>query len=90
MARFVSLEEEEIQRLILDKDSKSTKLAVEQGKKAFLEYLYSKGKNEKDVYNMTVSEVDNILFTLYPSIRKRSGELMKLNTLKSIKYGISV
>ena len=34
--------------------------------------------------------MDNILYAFFPSISKKDGDLMKLSTLKTIRYGISV
>ena len=90
MSRFANLEDKNINELIENKDSKSTKRAVHIGKKLFLEYASSKGKNEEDVKKMSNEDMDNLLFSFYPSIRKVDGDHLKLNYLKSIRYGVSV
>ena len=67
MSRFVDLNDKEIDELIENKDSKSTKRAINNAKKLFLEYALTKGKTEEDVEKMTAVDLDNLLYGFYPS-----------------------
>ena len=89
MSRFVDLNDKEIDELIENKDSKSTKRAINNAKKLFLEYALTKGKTEEDVEKMTAVDLDNLLYGFYPSIRKTDGDHMKLNYLRAIRYGVA-
>ena len=57
--------------------------------KRFLRYASLKGKTEDDIMNMSNEDMDNLLFAFFPSIRKADGDHLKLNFLKSIRYGPS-
>ncbi len=85
---FVNLTETEINKMIEGKDAESTKKVLKRGKAVFLEYALSKGANGETVSKMTAEELNEILFSFYPSIRRKDKNYMKLNTLKSLRYGI--
>ena len=90
MSRFVNLEETDIEQLIESKDAKNTKRTISNARKIFLDFAANRGKKEEDLRRMTANELDDILYAFFPSIRKKDGDLMKLTTLKTIRYGISV
>jgi integrase len=89
MSRFVNLNDGQIEELIDSKDSASTKKVVVRGKTLFLEYAATKGYTEENVSTLSAADIDQLLFGFYPSVRNKDGDLMKLNSLKTLRYGIA-
>ena len=85
---FAEISEENIKDLLSTKDSKETKRAVKRGVKLFRDYLTNKGVSS-DFQNFAKCELNEHLRTFYASARKKDGDMMKTNSLTSLKYGIS-
>ena len=85
---FAEISEENIKDLLSTKDSKETKRAVKRGVKLFRDYLTNKGASS-DFQNFAKSELNEHLRTFYASARKKDGDMIKTNSLTSLKYGIS-
>lgn len=86
--RFGDSSEEEIQRLLEDKNTVNTKKATKTAVNIFREYLREKGLEtcfedfEKNVLN-------NVLKKFYVEARKRDGDFYKKSALSSIRFALS-
>jgi hypothetical protein len=87
-ARFGDSSEEEIQRLLEDKNTANTKKATKTAVNIFREYLREKGLDtffedfDKDVLN-------NVLRKFYVEARKRDGDFYKKSALSSIRFALN-
>ncbi|XP_031564984.1 uric acid degradation bifunctional protein TTL-like [Actinia tenebrosa] len=86
--RFGDTSEEEIQRLLEDKNTANTKKATKTAVNIFREYLREKGLDtcfedfDKNVLN-------NVLKKFYVEARKRDGDFYKKSALSSIRFALS-
>lgn len=86
--RFTSLEDNEINLLINEKDSKETKRVVSKSIKIFKDYL--KYLKVDDTFeNLSADDLDSKLRLFYANARQKSGDFYKLSTIHSLKYGLT-
>ena len=89
MSRFKEITDKEVQSILDGKSAKNTRRAIDQGRNVFLEYLKTRGKEERDLTTLTDKELDEIFHLMFLSVKKKGGEEMKLNSLKTLRYGIA-
>ncbi|CAG2216012.1 unnamed protein product [Mytilus edulis] len=86
--RFPSLNNEEIKKILIEKDSKNTRRSTDSSVRTFKSYLREKNLPE-DFENLPNNELDSILFRFYPEARTENGELYKKSSLFSLRHGIN-
>ena len=86
--RFKEVEEEDIRRLLNDKDSKSTKRTIKQRVKLFCSYLAEFDVNTGFEY-MPKEELNKHLWNFYATVCTKDGKSFKKSTLNGITYGLS-
>ena len=85
--RFVAVGEEEMERLLSDKDSKNTKRKIASSIKYFRTFLAKNYQNDNfESFNCDV--LDDRLKAFYASSRKTDGTQFKKTALQSIHYGV--
>jgi hypothetical protein len=82
MSRFAHLSEDEIQRILEDKDSTKYKTSNKVGKG----HIFSIEKNVEEPDQNT--ELGKILRTFYLEARKRDGSQYSMGSLKTIHFGL--
>ncbi|CAB4003505.1 Hypothetical predicted protein, partial [Paramuricea clavata] len=74
MERFASKNDVDIESMLADKDSKSTKKATKQAVKILREYCAEK-ELPTEFENINKVELDNLLRHFYANARKKDGTL---------------
>ena len=85
--RFSCLTEEEIEELRDNRNRENTKKVVKSAVKLFKTYLLEK-KEDVNFEEYTNNHLDSILSQFFANLRTEKGQLYKVNSLASIKYGI--
>ena len=86
--RFASVSEDELCRLIEDKDSKNTKRATKASVKVFNEYLQEKNLDEP--YHDNKVTLANVLKRFYAKARKKSdGSPYLKSSMTSLRFGLN-
>lgn len=88
MERFASKNDVDIESMLADKDSKSTKKATKQAVKILREYCAEK-ELPTEFENINKVELDNLLKHFYANARKKDGTLYSKSTMNSIRYGLA-
>lgn len=88
MTRFASLDEEQFERLLTDKDADNTQKATKLAVKTVRSYLIEKGLSP-DFESMEPDVLDSALCKFYAEARTISGELYKKSTLFSNRHGLN-
>lgn len=86
--RFASMSEDDMKKLLYDKDSKNTHKGTEQAVRLFRAYLTEK-KMDTNFEKLPKNELDTILARFYAEARQKSGELYKKTSLNSIRHGLN-
>jgi hypothetical protein len=85
--RFVAVGEEEMERLLSDKDSKNTKRKISSSLKYFRTFL-AKNYQNHNFESFTCDVLDDRLKAFYAGSRKTDGTQFKKTALQSIRYGV--
>ena len=86
--RFASVSEDELCRLIEEKDSKNTKRATKASVKVFNEYLQEKNLDEP--YHDNKVTLANVLKRFYAKARKKSdGSPYSKSSMTSLRFGLN-
>ena len=72
-ARFESLNNEELSKILSNKTSTNTEEATKKSRKIWINYLQEKGKCI-DIDKYTTSELDHVLEYFYAEAKKKSGK----------------
>ncbi|XP_033756252.1 uncharacterized protein LOC117338997 [Pecten maximus] len=86
--RFASLNDENINKLMTEKDSINTRRATDSAVKMFKEYLKEKNVAE-DVETLDSTELDKLLGKFYLEARNKNGELYKKASLTAFRHGLN-
>ncbi|KAK3706233.1 hypothetical protein QZH41_010932 [Actinostola sp. cb2023] len=86
--RFGDSSEEEIQRLLEDKNTANTKKATKTAVNIFREYLREKGL-ETNFEDFDKEFLNNVLRKFYVEARKRDGDFYKKSALSSIRFALN-
>eukprot|EP00057_Strongylocentrotus_purpuratus_P018990 XP_011673464.1 PREDICTED: uncharacterized protein KIAA1958-like [Strongylocentrotus purpuratus] len=86
--RFASLEEEEYEQLLQNKDTFNTKKSTKTSVTVFREYLAEKG-HDSDFQLLGKSELAALLAKFYVEVRRTDGTHYKTSSLHSIRAGIN-
>ena len=90
-SRFASLEDNDMLKLIDDKDAKSTKNVIAGAASIFHEYLTvtnGQFKTIEDIEAANITDVSGTLRKCYAEIRKTDGELYAPKSLMTIRFGL--
>lgn len=87
-ARFGDSSEEEIQRILEDKNTPNTKKATKTAVNIFREYLKEKGYETNFEY-FDKAFLNNVLRKFYVEARKRDGDFYKKSALSSIRFALN-
>ena len=82
-SRFASSTQQEIQKLLEDKDSENTKRSTKAVKELFYEYL--KEKNIQEPHDK--KELAKVLKSFYVEARKKDGSFYSMASLKTLWFG---
>ena len=85
--RFPDLQDEQIDRIMTEKDSMNTRRSTQVSVKVFRDYLKEKGLNE-NFEIMEKDEMDKTLSRFYLEMRQANGEMYKKTTMRAIRQGI--
>ena len=88
--RFVAVDEEEMERLLSDKDSKNTKRKISSSLKYFRTFLAKNYQND-NFESFTCDVLDDRLKAFYASWRKTDAGILLLGVwCKNIRYNIPI
>ena len=88
MSRFASLNEEDINRILVEKDAARTRKAADQSWRVLLAYCEEK-KITFDIKSISKSELNELLKRFYFEVRKPDGGEYRKNSLNCIRFGIN-
>ena len=86
--RFGSTTEEEIEKLLDEKESKSTKNSTKQALTILKHFCLEKGVSA-DFEELSSPELNQLLKNFYANARKQDGSFYTKNTLNAIRYGLA-
>ncbi|CAC5400379.1 KCTD1_15 [Mytilus coruscus] len=87
--RFHVADNDEIEELLLNKDSLNTKTKVQQFQfKFFRQFLEEGGRENTKFEEYELSELDAALRSFYAGARKSDGSLFKKSAIQNVKYGL--
>jgi hypothetical protein len=84
-SRFASISDEELLRLVEDKDAVNTKRSTKTALRVFHEYLKEKNISEPQTKESTA----NVLKMFYAETRKADGNSYARNSLNSLRFGLN-
>jgi hypothetical protein len=87
-SRYVRQTEEEMERLLSEKDSKNTKRAISTSVKCFRNYLQANGIDQ-EFESFEAGVLDGRSKEYYASVRKANDEHLKKSTLHTFRYGLT-
>ena len=87
-SRFAESSEEDIQRLLEEKNSENTKRATKTAVKILRDYMAEKGYNPR-FEDLDKRALNNVLRKFYVEARKKNGDLYKKSALSCIRFGIN-
>ena len=86
--RFGSSTDDDIAKLLEDKDALSTKKATKSALLCLQQYILETDR-EVNLDTYSTAELSALLVNFYADARKKSGEHCKLSALKSIRFGLA-
>ncbi|KAK3091478.1 hypothetical protein FSP39_020133 [Pinctada imbricata] len=86
--RFADLTDNDIGRMIEEKDAANTKRSTYNSVRLFRKYLLEKGKGA-DFESMEISELEANLSRFYAEARSEQGTLYKKSSLQTNRHGLS-
>ena len=87
-SRFSCRSDVDIDKLIEEKDSKSTKSSTKNAVKILREFCVEKGL-QTEFENLSKTELNDLLKSFYANARKKDGIFYSKNSINSIRYGIA-
>ena len=84
-SRFASSTQQEIEKLLEDKDSENTKRSPKVEKELFYEYL--KEKNIQEPHDK--KELAQVLKSFYVEARNKDGSFYSMGSLKTLRIGLN-
>ena len=86
--RFGSSTDEDISKILDEKDAPSTKKTTKSSLMCLQQYI-TETNNEINFDNYSTQELASLLVNFYADARKKNGEKYKLSALKSIRFGLA-
>ena len=87
-SRFSCRSDVDIDKLIEEKDSKSTKSSTKNAVKILREFCVEKGL-QIEFENLSKTELNDLLKSFYANARKKDRTFYSKNSINSIRYGIA-
>jgi hypothetical protein len=88
--RFQRCTDEDIEKLLNEKDSLSTKTATQGPLMCLQQYLFATNREvDLESYCSSELQLSAMLVNFYADARKKKGEHYKLSALKSIRFGLA-
>ena len=88
-SRHAQLSPADLDDILLQMDSKYTRLATNNAVSVFKHYLTSKfGYGDRELERFTAATLDSALTTFYAEVRTQKGETYTKKSLQSLRYGI--
>ena len=85
-SRFGNSTDEDLDRLLSDKDADNTKKATKAALTCFTQFLLA---TDRDLNFQTPEELNEVLMKFYADARKKDGSHYKLSALKGIRFGLA-
>jgi hypothetical protein len=86
--RFGSSTDEDISKILDEKDTLSTKRTTKSSLMCLQQYIIETN-NEINFDNYSTQELSSLLLNFYADARKKNGEKYKLSALKSKRFGLA-
>ena len=86
--RFATVNDDEMQRILVEKDAINTRKSTVSGEKLFRSYLREREQSE-DFENFNTASLDKILCKFYVEVRQENGEKYKKSSLSTIRHAIN-
>ena len=88
-SRYNRQTEEEMERLLSEKDSKNTKRAISTSVKCFRNYLQANGIDQ-EFESFETGVLDSRLKEYYANVRNVDGEHLNKSALHTLRYGLNI
>jgi hypothetical protein len=86
--RFVSVDDEDLEALLDNKDSKNTKTCIKSAVNILTAFCASRNILFHDLEQMSEADLCSQLKSLYAVVRSQKGDLYSKKSMISIRYGI--
>ena len=87
-SRFVALNDDDINKLVNEKDSKNTVRGIKRSVQLFREFLLEK-KISSNFDELLPEDLNSYLKSFVVSLRKKSGENLRSASVIQVRYGLS-
>lgn len=84
-SRFASLTEQDIEKIVEDKNSQNTKRSTKVAKELFADYAKEKKLREPE----EKKELAQTLKTFYVEARKKDGSFYSMGSLETLRFGLN-
>lgn len=88
LSRFGSSNEADLDRVLSEKDSDSTKRSTRQAVALLREYCVEK-QMSSDVNELSKTELNQLLRSFYVDARKKDGQLYSMSSMRAIRSGLA-
>ena len=86
--RFVSVDDEDLEALLDNKDSKNTKTCIKSAVNILTAFGASRNILFRDLEQMSEADLCSQLKSFYAAVRSQNGDLYSKKSMISIRYGI--
>ncbi len=86
-ARFATLDVDDVDQLVEDKDSKNTKIAIKHSVKILRDYLVAKNQSPQ-FEALEKEELAKVLALFWANTRRKDGTMYKTKSMQRLKFGI--
>ena len=86
--RFVNIDDDDLEQLLENKDSKITKTSIKATVNVLISYCAAMNILFEDLEQMEAADLCNHLKSFYAAVRSKKGELYSKKSMISIRYGI--
>ena len=88
--RFVTVDDEELNRILIEKDAVNTRRNTNSAVKLFRSYMYLKEKSLNEKFEEAdYATLNSVLSKFYAEVRQENGEKYKKSSLIAIRHGIN-
>ena len=87
-ARFDLLNEEDLDRLLDDSDSKNTKRQLKFSMKVFGDFCAAVDIDQERLADVDLQTLDGLLSKFYAGVKKRQGEDYSKKSMQALRYGL--
>ena len=87
-SRFAQSTDEDLERLLSEKDAANTKRSTKAAVQCLVQYLVAINK-ATDLGSYNVDDLASLLGAFYADARKKDGSKYKLSALKTMRFGLA-